>query len=89
MLYKKKPRRDDTENDEKSTNDYHGGTIDRSAFPWEEGLTAPGPGGSSGDGLRLSGQPLQRLLPALPLQLCSDHLAALPVVLVHPVALRK
>lgn len=47
------------------------------------------PGGSSGDGLRLSGQPLQRLLPALPLQLCSDHLAALPVVLVHPVALQK
>lgn len=42
---------------------------------------------SSDDGLGLSDQPLQGLLPALPLQLRSDHLPARPVVLVHPVPL--
>lgn len=46
-----------------------------------------GPGGSSDDWLGLPDQPLQRVHPALPLQLCSNHLPALPVVLVHPVTL--
>lgn len=43
---------------------------------------------SSDNWLGLSDQPLQCLLPALPLQLCSHHLPALPVVLVHPVPLQ-
>lgn len=41
----------------------------------------------SGHGLGLSDQPLQPPLPALPLQLRSDHLPADSVVLVHPVPL--
>lgn len=47
-----------------------------------------GLGESSDDWLGLPDQPLQRVHPALPLQLCSNHLPALPVVLVHPVALQ-
>lgn len=44
---------------------------------------------SSDDWLGLSDQPLQGLLPALLLQLCPDHLAARPVVVVHPVSLQE
>lgn len=43
---------------------------------------------ASDDGLCFPDQPLQRLLLALPLQLCSHHLQTLPVVVVHPVTLR-
>lgn len=43
----------------------------------------------SDDWLGLSDQPLQGLLPALPLQLCSNHLPARPVVLVQPVPLQE
>lgn len=43
----------------------------------------------SDDWLGLSDQPLQGLLPALPLQLCSNHLPTRPVVLVQPVPLQR
>lgn len=43
----------------------------------------------SDDWLGLSHQPLQGRLPALPLQLCSNHLPARPVVLVQPVPLQE
>jgi len=43
---------------------------------------------SSDDWLALSDQPLKSLLAALPLHLCSNHVTALPVVLIHPVTLQ-
>lgn len=40
------------------------------------------------DWLSLPDQPIQALLPALPLQLGANRLSALPVVIIQPVSLR-
>lgn len=42
-----------------------------------------------GQGLRLPQEPPKSFVPALPLQLCSNHFPAPPMVLVHPVTLQK
>lgn len=74
MIYKRCRERRDRKRREAKTNNRRG----RRRRP-----------GSSGHGLGLPEQPPQGLLPALPLQLCPDHLPAGPVVAVHPVSLRE
>lgn len=44
---------------------------------------------SSGQRLRLPQEPPESFVPALSLQLCSNHFPALLMVLVHPVTLEK
>lgn len=44
---------------------------------------------NSAQRLRLPQQPPKSFVPALPLQLCSNHFPALLMVLVHPVTLEK
>lgn len=74
MGFTKDAERDGTEDGEDDNNNDH--------------CCQTGPGTPSDDWLGLSDQPLQRLLPALPLQLGSNHLPARPVVLVQPVPLQ-
>lgn len=75
MGFTKDAECDEAENDEYDNNNDH---------CCQAGSRKP-----SVDWLGLSDQPLQGLLPALPLQLGSNHLPARPVVLVQPVPLQE